>query len=194
MTTEATAPKTANPASPATPDTPPSPYSMAASVARHVQLRNLRLLAMGAELKAPLREALDVMTKGDVEAGLDWKTSHGLSADAHELTALADYTVRICPRSNSGHVLVIISAKYHLEYDVTEIPSDWDRTKMLEAFASVNGVYNSWPYLREMVQNACARMTLPPVILPVYRAQNPPQRQSDSKSQTTSATAQAAKG
>ncbi|NBB96489.1 MAG: hypothetical protein GVY16_12230 [Planctomycetes bacterium] len=42
----------------------------------------------------------------------------------------------------------------------------------IQAFAQLNGTYNAWPYWREYVQNAVARMGLPTLIVPVYRIQS----------------------
>jgi len=39
----------------------------------------------------------------------------------------------------------------------------------LRAFAQVNGVFNAWPYFREIIQTASARMDLPPIVIPLYR-------------------------
>jgi hypothetical protein len=39
----------------------------------------------------------------------------------------------------------------------------------LKEFAQINGIFNAWPYFREFVHAALARMGLPPFILPVYR-------------------------
>lgn len=41
--------------------------------------------------------------------------------------------------------------------------------KNFEAFGQTNGVYNAWPYWREFVQNTVARMSLPPLTIPVFR-------------------------
>lgn len=40
---------------------------------------------------------------------------------------------------------------------------------VLTEFAEINGIFNAWPYFREFVHAALARMGLPPFILPVYR-------------------------
>ena|SRR5208282_717235 len=39
----------------------------------------------------------------------------------------------------------------------------------LTRFANVNGVYNAWPYWRELVQSISVRMGLPALVLPVFR-------------------------
>lgn len=42
----------------------------------------------------------------------------------------------------------------------------------LEEFASVNAVFNAWPYFREIVQSMLVRMGLPPVPIPLFRITN----------------------
>lgn len=37
------------------------------------------------------------------------------------------------------------------------------------AFAELNGIFNAWPYWRELVQSTTARMGLDQVVVPVYR-------------------------
>jgi preprotein translocase subunit SecB len=39
----------------------------------------------------------------------------------------------------------------------------------LQAFAQVNGVFNVWPYWRELAQSMVSRMGLPPFTVPVFR-------------------------
>lgn len=44
----------------------------------------------------------------------------------------------------------------------------------LAAFASLNGVFNAWPYFREFLQSATTRMGLPQFVLPVFRVRKAP--------------------
>lgn len=41
--------------------------------------------------------------------------------------------------------------------------------KNIEAFAKINGIYNAWPYWRELVQNLTCRMGILPITVPVFR-------------------------
>lgn len=65
-----------------------------------------------------------------------------------------------------------VKIQYELEY---RVPDDFKANRAdLSAFAKVNGVFNAWPYFREIVQAATLRMDLPPVVLPVYRVPQQP--------------------
>lgn len=43
----------------------------------------------------------------------------------------------------------------------------------LAEFAKLNGMYNAWPYLREIVQSMTLRMGISPLVLPMFRAKSP---------------------
>jgi hypothetical protein len=67
--------------------------------------------------------------------------------------------------------LVSVSVAFELKY---RLPQGFRVSKEeLQAFAAVNGVFNAWPYFREIIQSATARMNLPPIILPLHRALKP---------------------
>jgi hypothetical protein len=69
-----------------------------------------------------------------------------------------------------------LQAAFDLLY---ELPKAKDfSAAALSHFANVNGVYNAWPYWRELVQSITVRMGLPPVVLPVFRIAPPGQEQS----------------
>jgi preprotein translocase subunit SecB len=46
----------------------------------------------------------------------------------------------------------------------------------LEQFAKINGVFNAWPFLREIVQSTTLRMGIAPVMLPLHRIKPMPQK------------------
>jgi hypothetical protein len=73
--------------------------------------------------------------------------------------------------SESKPSVAVVKIQYELEY---RVPADFKASRAdLTAFAKVNGVFNAWPYFREIVQAATLRMDLPPVVLPVYRVPQP---------------------
>ena len=60
-----------------------------------------------------------------------------------------------------------VRATFELSYEIPEEESF--SPEELEAFGEVNAVFNAWPYWRELVQASLARMSLPPLTLPVFR-------------------------
>jgi hypothetical protein len=61
-----------------------------------------------------------------------------------------------------------IKASFMLSYSVSSLDGIDD--EHLKAFAATNGVFNAWPYWRELVQSTTCRMGLvKPVIVPVFR-------------------------
>lgn len=60
-----------------------------------------------------------------------------------------------------------LSATFRLVYalnDASEQPPD-----ALQHFAELNGVYNVWPYWRELVQTVSGRIGLASIVIPVFR-------------------------
>ena len=61
------------------------------------------------------------------------------------------------------NLVVIYKVVYRLEGAAT-YPAD-----TLEHFADLNGVFNVWPYWRELVQTVTGRVGLPSVMVPVFK-------------------------
>lgn len=152
--------------------TPPA-YQLAAVVARNVELANVYMRGMKARCVAPRALASDKLLRDEAEVRLEWKTSHTLQEVPPSLTVVVAYRVALLSKGEKPELLVEIEPELALEYTLAAPPPVEAREVLLNAFAQMNGVYNSWPYFREIVQNACSRMALPPVILPVYRVPKP---------------------
>lgn len=82
------------------------------------------------------------------------------------------------PQSHSVETVARAKVEFALKYRlVVPPPPEEMRETLFSGFASVNGLYNAWPYAREHMHNLTARMGIP-LLLPVYRvprrpAQNP---------------------
>ncbi len=63
--------------------------------------------------------------------------------------------------------LFTIEASFKLTYSIKAFDDLPDPN--LEAFAQVNGVFNAWPYWRELVQSTSAKLGIRPIIVPVFR-------------------------
>ncbi|RME58335.1 hypothetical protein D6779_06640 [Candidatus Parcubacteria bacterium] len=62
---------------------------------------------------------------------------------------------------------ISIRAVFNITYKVDNLRS-FDE-EHLRAFAEVNGIYNAWPYWRELLHSDLARMGLPALIAPSLR-------------------------
>jgi hypothetical protein len=59
-----------------------------------------------------------------------------------------------------------VEVAFELAY---RLPPEFKASKEeLDDFAAVNGVFNAWPYFREVIQTATGRMNLPPIVIPLY--------------------------
>ncbi len=60
-----------------------------------------------------------------------------------------------------------VSAEYGLFYAIqgnTECPE-----ALANRFASRNGVFNAWPFFRELAHSLVSRMNVPPLVIPLFR-------------------------
>jgi len=96
-------------------------------------------------------------------------------------TVLPTIEVRV-PGARSGTPpAIVVTATFELIY---RLPRAVAPTQVeLDTFARTNAIFNVWPYWREFIQNMFTRMTLPPLLLPLYRLRRP----SDGKQKELSA-------
>lgn len=160
--------------------TEPNEYQKAAGVARFVEVADISLLSMGAELLVPKAQALQARK---VHLKLDKSTSFSFDEPSMSLavtvkvvcTVSSDTAkksqVRSKKGSSPGADIVRIACAFRLAYsfNVKAGPPEALREELFTAFANVNGIFNAWPYIRELVQTTATRMGLPPLVLPVYR-------------------------
>lgn len=154
--------------------TPPAPsgrptqYQLAAGVAKHVELRNVLLRSMSAKLIVPLADASCFIESGKTDASVKVTPTYSLDEKSLILSVVIEFAISISTEEPSGDVLAL-GAEFELTYGLDSAPPTPNRDALLSAFAHINGTWNAWPYLRELVQSTTARMTLPPVVLPVFR-------------------------
>jgi len=80
---------------------------------------------------------------------------------------IAHIDAQLTPNEKKQQPVVAIRAGFELRY---KLPRGFTASRdELTSFAQTNGVYNAWPYWRELIQNTFARMNLPPVVLPLLR-------------------------
>lgn len=148
---------------------PNSEYAMASAIARYVHIYEVRLCSTTADIHGDR----NVLIQGSPwELHLDKRMSFEFNEEIKVLTVAANLSVKVLPQSQPDfpHFLQC-SALYYLDYifRVEGGPVGGERDRYFSAFANVNGLYNIWPYYRELVQSFSSRMGMPPVILPVYR-------------------------
>lgn len=83
---------------------------------------------------------------------------------------VSECAMRLVASSDSGDLSdqdekALISATLVAEYQVLgELEPD-----ALQEFSEQNGLFHAWPFWREYVHSACARLRLPPIPVPMYK-------------------------
>jgi len=151
-----------------------SPLAMAAEVAQHVQIRNVKCVEFsGRVIPQAKPTSLAVTYKVTAQARTDSANS--------TITVRANFVMEAKPEDAKGASAVVeASASIELEYVFPDVGSLNEET--IQSFGRINGVYNAWPYWREYVQSAVARMGLPPLVVPVYRIMDAVSKPKASKS------------
>jgi hypothetical protein len=131
-----------------------------------VQLTEVRLIELHTTNRLNLSHEIPSVT---IEPS--FKATASVEGTPGKFLVLASLDLQVKASEGENQPLVRIRAKFELRY---RVPSDYPLMRMeLAAFARVNGIYNAWPYFREIVQNITGRMGLPSLILPVYRIPRP---------------------
>lgn len=139
---------------------------LARQVAKHVQIENIVLRK--AEVEA-FFEPNSLPPELSLQHGFRSEYQIQKSDSVQHLSVIVDFKFEAKDVSGGegGDVVANLSATFHLLYS---LPVDFDAERScFEQFATVNGVYNAWPYWRELVQTSAGRIGLPGVTLPVFR-------------------------
>ncbi|HVV48742.1 MAG TPA: hypothetical protein VHO06_03705 [Polyangia bacterium] len=155
-------------------------YKLASAVAPHVSLDSIFLLSISAKMNVPHDTVVESMANGTLPASIKWRHVKELSQDALAVGVRLDFLVEFGKVDKIAKSNLELTCSYMLDYSLDSPPPDDHREELLDAFAKVNAVYNAWPYLRELVQNTFVRMSLPPPVVPVFRARPlPKEKQND---------------
>ena len=136
-----------------------------ARIAKHVELRSVSCREVSGKR---LLELADMPTKGE------WSATHDASGhremDAGQIVVVVRFSAHLRDGNNAGsRMLADVKAAFSLRYAVPQqVLSALDQEAVQE-FAETNGIYNAWPYWRELLQNTAARVGLPGVVAPVFR-------------------------
>jgi hypothetical protein len=152
----------------------PSKFQRAARVASIVELTEVSLRRVDTTLHF---DRDDVLKDGNWFVGHTHATEHRYDPEAHHLSVDVNFRmdVRTAPQEEEpaspppGRSVMSFACGFRLEYDLKQDPDSEDREESLTAFAELNGLFNAWPYVRELVQSTTTRMSLPPLVLRVLR-------------------------
>jgi len=135
-------------------------------VARSVQL--LDVVLRDAKVSAP--EGSGETNAGEFELEQKYRAWPDPPADGRlQVTAQLFLKASAADAEGVMEARLEIEAAFRLAYGLpadAEYPAD-----AIRHFAEVNGVFNVWPYWRELVQSLSTRVGLPAIVLPVFRPQ-----------------------
>lgn len=131
-----------------------------------VQIESVRVVE--AHLRTAVRSPLEA---GPIEGKIGRRAKVKRMPENGAFVVRVDFAFGAHPAgdssSSNGQAVIAVDVSFELAY---VIPADLKVTKAeLNEFATLNGIFNAWPYFREFVHAALARMGLPPITIPVYR-------------------------
>lgn len=131
-----------------------------------------------------LREASyrSLFAPGELAEACKAKSAHDASVDREldqngNFRVLASFQLEVHADDDEGALQAEAIAEFELSYRVPE--REAFSSEELDAFGQVNAVFNAWPYWREFVQSAFARMSLPNMIVPLFRVPRPSPQNGD---------------
>jgi preprotein translocase subunit SecB len=134
-------------------------------VARECELYDLRILGLTAKL---LEEAPSVGTRLDaaLDIGLNVQTN------PEDFRVVGQFNLRVHDAERddrqsffSAGFKVVGYYRFTAGCSATE--------EELREFARLNGMLHLWPYFRTFVQQTCGQLSIPPIVLPPFRADHP---------------------
>jgi hypothetical protein len=136
---------------------PPQDLKRSGFVARVFGLRDVVLTELSASRGAPLQivatdesSRISVNVKDSADAVLAEDGSSLLANVRFEVTA-----------KHADHVVVKVTGQFELRYD-RQVDEEAVTLEDAQLFSRINGFYNAWPYMRELVANTFVRMGYPP--------------------------------
>jgi hypothetical protein len=137
----------------------------AAVVGPAASLHSLRLVKLESEIRGELDQE-DVLERMLIEHRFARaKDNRSVRVELRFRFEIAKYGAATEPEP-----LVLVMASFAIVYSVTGLESISD--EQIYAFAKVNGVFNAWPYWRELHSSVLWRMGLPLPALPTLRVQS----------------------
>jgi preprotein translocase subunit SecB len=90
------------------------------------------------------------------------------------VVVLPEFYFEAFSEAETREPVILIDASFVLAYKINDFKGLTKRG--FEQFANLNGIYNAWPYWRELVQNIIVRMGLPSLSIPVFRIAEAPKQ------------------
>lgn len=144
---------------------PPNAFQLAAEVADHVEIEGVVLRSASYQRA---RDSENEDTGVDpIQILIEHEIEHELERGGRRLRVYPAFVVRGEVEDARRSAVFEIRCEFELVYSLTA-PTALDEA-CIQAFANVNGVFNSWPYFREFVQSASTRLGLPPLVVPVFQ-------------------------
>ncbi len=147
-------------------------FSAGLLVSNRVQLKDVRLISSKCE-QTP--EAM----LGKKTYNIDYSTKAQVDKKTGYVVVIAKFNFKAFTNSKTQEAVILIDASFVLSYKIENF--EGLTQEGFEQFASLNGIYNAWPYWREFVQNTVVRMGLPPLSIPVFRIVEPPKEKAVKK-------------
>jgi hypothetical protein len=140
-------------------------YELAYTVSDRVQIRNVILADCEASRTGQVNSSPAKLKPVAIVSGV----SYAEDTEAKQLNVMISFVLKTARSDeNESEMPVSIKATFVLFYAVDSF--DGIEDEHLKAFSGMNGVFNAWPYWRELVQNVTGRMGLTiPIVVPVLR-------------------------
>lgn len=151
----------------------PNKMKLAAQVARRVQIKSVDLVELNC------RNNVSDISEVKLAVAIETNTSSVYDAGEGILAVNANCVMSAGLRV--AEPAIRIAATFALVY---QLPMSDEYTQdHYDAFGEINGLFNLWPYWRELVQNVTMRMGLPPLTLPVMRVHQAKQERAEGAEQ-----------
>jgi len=139
-------------------------------VSERVQLRDVRLW----------KYACEQQPKACIGRKRKYKITHSatfqIDKKVGRICVFPEFHFEAFSESERDKSILLIRAVFLLVYEIDDFEGI-DKAGF-QVFADLNGIYNAWPYWREIVQNTIARMGLPTLVIPVFRIVGPREHRS----------------
>jgi len=161
------------------PETSAKDFALAATVAKVVELTDLKMLSGEfGPTSPPEKRAKSKPQEAPYEFGFMSrfdKKENRLEA----MITIEGRDIRNAIGEGAGGVGLRVKAVFLLTYQVMVAPPPEDlREALFCAFTHVNGLMNAWPYYREFAHEGARRLGVPNVIVPLLRVETKPTRAS----------------